>query len=119
MATTTKTPAKPKSAPTAKAKVEPVPHGMHTVTPHLMCDGAAEAIDFYKKAFGAEELMRLPGENGKLMHAYLRIGDSAVMLADTMPDCGDGSMSGKGGPIVLHLYVPDADAFVKKAEGAG
>jgi uncharacterized glyoxalase superfamily protein PhnB len=119
MATTTKAPAKPKSQASSKAKAEPVPHGMHTVTPHLMCDGAAAAIDFYKKAFGAEELMRLPGENGKLMHACIKIGDSAVMLADIMADCGDGSLASKGGPIVLHLYVADADAFVKKAEAAG
>ena len=123
--TTTKTAAKSKGSTTPKAQqgakgdVAPIPAGMHTVTPHLMCDGAAKAIDFYKKAFGAEELMRLPGENGKLMHACIRIGDSAVMLADFMADSGDGSMATKAGPIVLHLYVADADAFVKKAAGAG
>lgn len=116
---TTKAPAKPKPQQSAKAKPAPIPAGMHTVTPHLMCDGAAAAIEFYKKAFGAQELMRLPGPNGKLMHACVKIGDSAVMLADVMADCGDGSQASKGGPVVLHLYVEDADAFAKKAEAAG
>lgn len=119
MATSTKAPAKPKPQHSAKAKVEPVPHGMHTVTPHLMCHGAAEAIDFYKKAFGAEELMRLPGEGGKLMHACIKIGDSAVMLADTMAQSSESPRHAKGDPIVLHLSVQDADGFVKKAEAAG
>jgi uncharacterized glyoxalase superfamily protein PhnB len=116
---TTKAAAKPKPQQSPKSKAEPVPHGMHTVTPHLMCDGATEAIAFYKKAFGAEEVMRIPGSNGKLMHACLRIGDSAVMLADIMADCPDSPKEVKGGPIVLHLYVEDADAFSKKAEAAG
>jgi uncharacterized glyoxalase superfamily protein PhnB len=118
---TTKAPAKAKTQPqqAAKSKPEPIPHGMHTVTPHLMCDGAAKAIDFYKKAFGAQELMRLPGPSGKLMHACVKIGDSAVMLADIMEGCPDSPQEAKGGPIVLHLYVEDADAFAKKAEAAG
>ena len=60
--------------------VKPIPDGMHTVTPHLICAGAAEAIEFYQKAFGATELSRVPGANGKLMHASVRIGDSVVML---------------------------------------
>jgi uncharacterized glyoxalase superfamily protein PhnB len=65
-------------------KVKPIPDGMRTVTPHLVCAGAADAIEFYKRAFKAEEVMRLPGPDGKLMHAQIRIGDSAVMLVDEM-----------------------------------
>ena len=123
--TTTKTAAKSKGSTTPKAQqdakgdVAPIPAGMHTVTPHLMCDGAAKAIDFYKNAFGAQELMRLPGPNGKLMHACVKIGDSAVMLADIMEGCSDSPQQVKGSPVVLHLYVEDADAFAKKAEAAG
>jgi PhnB protein len=67
---------------------KPIPEGMHTVTPHLTCAGAADAIDFYKNAFDASEQSRLPGPNGKLMHASLRIGDSTVMLTDEMPEWG-------------------------------
>ena len=65
-----------------------IPDGMHTVTPHLICEGAADAIDFYKRAFNATELSRLPGPNGRLMHAMIRIGDSTVMLVDEMPEWG-------------------------------
>lgn len=102
------------------ANVKPVPEGMHTLTPQLVCDGAAEAIDFYKKAFHAVELARLPGPRGKVMHAMLRIGDSAVMLADEFPDCGSrGPKSLHGSPVTLHLYVEDVDAFVAGAAGAG
>lgn len=71
-----------------KMAVEPIPNGMHTVTPHLICTGAAEAIEFYKKAFGAVELSRLPGSDGKVMHASIRIGDSVIMLNDEMPQWG-------------------------------
>ena len=69
-------------------KVKPVPDGMHTVTPHLICAGAADAIEFYKKAFQAVDGGRVPGPQGKLMHACIRIGDSAVMLVDEFPDWG-------------------------------
>ena len=65
-----------------QSKSKPMPAGMHTVTPHIICAGAAEAIEFYKKAFGAQEMFRLPGPDGKLMHGSIRIGDSAVMLAE-------------------------------------
>jgi uncharacterized glyoxalase superfamily protein PhnB len=93
---------------------------MHTVTPHLVCAGAADAITFYKQAFGAVELGRLPGPQGKLMHAMLRIGDSAVMLADEFPDYGSfGPKSLKGSPVTIHLYVEDVDATVKRAVAAG
>jgi PhnB protein len=103
-----------------KPQVKPVPDGMHTVTPHLVCNGAADAITFYKQAFGAVELGRLPGPQGKLMHAMLRIGDSAVMLVDEFPDYGSfGPKSLKGSPVTIHLYVEDVDATVKRAVAAG
>ena len=97
-----------------------IPDGMHTVTPHLICKGAAEAIEFYKRAFGATELSRLPGQNGRLMHAMIRIGDSAVMLADEMPEWGGlGPQSLKGTPVAIHLYVQDVDAVAAQAVRAG
>jgi PhnB protein len=101
-------------------KVKPIPDGMRTVTPHLVCAGAAEAIEFYKKAFGATEILRMPGPGGKLMHAQVMIGDSAVMLVDEMPEWGAlGPKSLKGSPVTIHLYVEDADAFAKRAIDAG
>lgn len=101
-------------------KIKPIPDGMHTVTPHLVCAGAAEAIAFYKNAFDAVELMRLPGPQGKLMHAMIRIGDSAVMLVDEFPECGAlGPRSLKGSPVTLHLYVDDVDVVVRRAVDAG
>jgi PhnB protein len=97
-----------------------IPQGMHSVTPHLVCAGAAQAIEFYKKAFGATEEARLPGPDGKLMHAMIRIGDSAIMLADEMPEWGSlGPKALKGSPVTIHLYVDDADAFAKRAAAAG
>ena len=102
------------------SRVKPVPEGMHSVTPHLVCAGAAAAIEFYKKAFGAVELTRMPGPQGKLMHASIRIGDSAVMLVDESPEWGMlGPKSLKGSPVTIHLYVEDADAFVARAVKAG
>ncbi|HKA45198.1 MAG TPA: VOC family protein [Burkholderiales bacterium] len=101
-------------------KVQPIPQGMHSVTPHLVCAGAADAIEFYKKAFGAVEEARLPGPNGKVMHAMIRIGGSAVMLADEMPEWGSlGPKALKGSPVTIHLYVEDTDAFVARAAKAG
>jgi PhnB protein len=101
-------------------KVKPVPEDMHTVTPHLVCAGAADAIEFYKKAFGAVEEARLPGPNGRLMHAMIRIAGSAVMLVDEMPEWGAlGPKSLKGSPVTIHLYVENVDAFVKRAVDAG
>jgi uncharacterized glyoxalase superfamily protein PhnB len=96
------------------------PEGMHSVTPHLICAGAAKAIEFYKEAFGAVEQARLPGPDGRLMHAAIRIGDSTVMLVDEMPEWGAlGPKSLKGSPVTIHLYVDDADAFVARAVKAG
>ncbi len=102
------------------SQVKPVPDGMHTVTPHLICAGAAEAIEFYKKAFNAVEVGRMAGPQGKLMHAIVRIGDSSIMLVDEFPDWGSfGPKSLKGSPVTIHLYVEDVDAFVTRAVGAG
>jgi uncharacterized glyoxalase superfamily protein PhnB len=93
---------------------------MHSVTPHLVCEGAAAAIDFYKKAFGAEEVARLPGPDGKLMHASIRIGDSAILLNDDFPEYGSrGPKALKGSPVTIHLYVKDVDAVVARAVKAG
>jgi PhnB protein len=104
----------------ATQSVNPIPEGMHTVTPHLVCAGAGDAIDFYKKAFGATETSRMPGPGGKLMHASIRIGDSAVMLVDEMPEWGSlGPKALKGSPVVIHLYVDDVDAFTARAAAAG
>jgi uncharacterized glyoxalase superfamily protein PhnB len=98
----------------------PRPEGMHSVTPHLVCAGAAKAIDFYVAAFGAVEQARIPGPDGRLMHAAVRIGDSTVMLVDEMPEWGVLSpRSLKGSPVTIHLYVDDADAFVARAAKAG
>lgn len=104
----------------ATQNVKPIPEGMHTVTPHLVCAGAADAIEFYKKAFGAVELHRLPGPDGKLMHGAIRIGDSTVMLVDENPEWQAlGPKALKGSPVTLHLYVEDADAFFAKAVASG
>ena len=103
-----------------KPNVQPVPDGMHTVTPHLVCAGAADAIEFYKKAFNAVELGRVPGPQGKLLHALIQIGDSAVMLVDEFPDWkAFGPKSLKGSPVTIHLYVPDVETFFKQAVTAG
>ena len=97
-----------------------IPSGMHSVTPHLVCAGAANAIEFYKKAFGAEEQGRLPGPDGRIMHAAVKIGDSTVMLVDEMPEWGSlGPKALKGSPVTIHLYVDDADRFVERAAKAG
>ena len=104
----------------ANSKAKPIPDGMHTVTPHLVCAGAAEAIEFYKRAFDAVEVMRLPAANGKLIHASIKIGDSTVMLVDEMPDWGAfGPKSLKGSPVTMHLSVADADASAARAIAAG
>jgi uncharacterized glyoxalase superfamily protein PhnB len=101
-------------------KVKAIPEGLHTVTPHLVCDGAAAAIEFYKRAFDAVETARLPGPGGKLIHAAIRIGDSAVMLVDEMPEHGAlGPKTLKSTPVTLHLYVEDADTFFQRATAAG
>lgn len=100
--------------------VQPIPPGMHSVTPHLVIRGAAKAIEFYKKAFGAVEEARLPGPNGTLMHASIRIGDSCVMLMDESPEWKSiGPQTLKGTPVTMHLYVKDADKTFDTAVKAG
>jgi uncharacterized glyoxalase superfamily protein PhnB len=93
---------------------------MTAVTPHLVCARAADAIEFYKKAFGAVEESRLPGPDGKIMHAMIRIGGAAVMLNDEMPEWGAlGPKMLKGSPVTIHIYVNDTDAVVARAVKAG
>jgi uncharacterized glyoxalase superfamily protein PhnB len=93
---------------------------LHTVTPHLVCAGAAAAIEFYRKAFGATEMMRLPRPDGKILHATVQIGDSRVMLCDEFPEHGSRGPAALGGTsVTLHLQVPDVDAFTQRAIDAG
>ncbi|MDZ4367096.1 MAG: VOC family protein [Afipia sp.] len=102
------------------SQVKPIPDGMHTVTPHLVCEGAAEAIAFYQQAFGAEEITRMPGPDGKLIHAAIRIGDSTLMLVDDFPEWGSHGPKALGGsPVTIHLYVESVDDFVARAVKAG
>ena len=102
------------------SQAKPIPQGMHTITPHLVCAGARDAIAFYKKAFGAEELSSLAGEDGKIMNAMIKIGDSCMMLADEFPQWKSfGPKSLNGTPVTLHLYVEDADAAFQRAVDAG
>lgn len=103
-----------------RAKVKPVPAGYPTVTAYLACGDAAAAIDFYKKAFGAKELMRMPGPGGKIGHAEVRIGDSRVMLADEYPDMDFlGPLKRGGSAVHLHVYVASVDKVVARAQAAG
>jgi uncharacterized glyoxalase superfamily protein PhnB len=98
----------------------PTPAGYHTVTPALIVRDAARAIEFYQRAFGAEELSRMPGPDGTIMHAEIRIGDSVVMLGEENEQWGTRSpLSTQGNPGSLHLYVPDADAAFARALEAG
>src|SRR3546814_10909985 len=91
---------------TTNAAQRAAAHGVHTVTPHLVCAGAADAIAFYKKAFGANEMIRLPGPDGKLMHACICINGSSVMLVDERPEYGMLSPKALNGtPITIHLVV--------------
>ena len=102
------------------ADVMPIPDGYHTATPYLIMKGAAEAIEFYKQAFGAVELFRMPGPDGLVGHAEIRIGDSHIMLADEMPEMGfKGPKTLGGSPISIMLYVENADAVFAKAIAAG
>ena len=102
------------------ANVKAVPEGYHTVTPYLIIKGAAAAIEFYKKALGATELMRMPQPDGRIGHAELKIGDSHVMLADEFPEMNNrGPKSLGGSAVTIHLYVEDVDAVARKALAAG
>ena len=100
--------------------VKPIPEGYHSVTPYLTLDDATRAIEFYKKAFGAVELMRMPAPGGRIGHAEIKIGDSPIMLADENPEMGNRSPRKLGGsPISLMVYVKDVDAQVAQAVAAG
>jgi uncharacterized glyoxalase superfamily protein PhnB len=100
--------------------IKPIPDGMHTVTPHLIVKGAGEALEFYKKALGAEEVLRMPGPDGRVMHAEFKIGDSLVFLCEEYPEMGCKSPVSLGGsPVSLNLYVEDCDGAFNRAVGAG
>lgn len=93
---------------------------LQAVTPHLVCRGAAEAIEFYKRAFGAVEEMRLPAPDGRLMHASIKIGAARIMLVDENPEWGSLSpLALRGSPVTVHLYVDDVDAVFERAVAAG
>jgi PhnB protein len=97
-----------------------IPKGYHTVTPSLFVEGAAKAIDFYKKALGAEELMRYAGPDGKIMHAEIKVGDSIIMLADEMPEMGGrGPKSIGGTPVSFFVFGENVEAAWKRAVDAG
>ena len=100
--------------------VKPIPEGYHTLTPSLAVDNAAEAIEFYKRAFGARERARMEGPGGTIAHAELESGDSVLMLSDPFPQAGASSPTQVGATTVgLFLYVEDVDAVVKRAVDAG
>jgi len=103
--------------------VQPIPPGHENLIPHLVCERCSEAIEFYKKAFGAEEVQRMPSPDGRLMHAALRIGNSFVFLVDDFPEyCGGNSQTPtglKGSPVTIHRYVENCDAAIKRAQEAG
>lgn len=106
------------------SKPQPIPPGHENLIPHLVCDPCPEAIEFYKKALGAEEVSRIPAPDGKrIMHAQIRIGKSVVFLVDEFPEyCGNKKSSPNalgGTPVSLHLYVENCDAAVKRAQDAG
>lgn len=103
-----------------KNSVKPVPDGYHTATPYLVIAGAAKAIDFYAKAFGAKELFRMPGPGGIVTHAELQIGDTKLMLAEESSEMGTKSpMTLKGTPVGIFIYTADVDKLFKQAVAAG
>ena len=104
------------------AKVSYIPKDYNSVTPYLVVKGAAQAIDYYKKVFGATEVMRMPGPDGKIGHAELKIGNSYIMLADENPSMGQGHSSATamgGSPVSLYVYLPDVDQVVQRATAGG
>jgi PhnB protein len=102
------------------SSVKPIPEGMHSLTPQIVCAGAADAIDFYKRAFGAVELFRMLTTDGNIGHAQIKIGNSVVMLTDESAECGSlGPKALKGTPVSLYLYVENADAAFERAVAAG
>lgn len=103
----------------ATSSVKPVPEGYNTITPSICVRDAAQAIDFYKKAFGAEERMRMPSPDGKILHAELKIGDSILFLSDEIPGMCTAPGEGHMPTTSLYVYLPDVDAVMKNAEAAG
>jgi PhnB protein len=102
------------------ANVKPIPEGYHSVTPYLIVKGAGAAIDFYKKAFGATEVLRMEGPGGKIMHAELQIGNSRIMLADENPEIGYPALpEGVRSPVGLMIYVENVDKTAAQATAAG
>ena len=102
------------------SKVNPIPEGYHSITPYLIIKGASQAIEFYKKAFGAAELFRMNQPDGRVGHAEIRVGDSVIMLADEFPEMGHKSPASLGGsPVSLLLYVEDVDAVYGQAISSG
>jgi PhnB protein len=102
------------------SKAKPIPKGYHTATPYLIIKGAAKAIEFYKKAFGAAEVMRMTQPDERVGHAEIKIGDSPIMLADEFPEMGARSPQSLGGsPVSILLYVQDVDALTSSAIAAG
>jgi PhnB protein len=100
--------------------VKPIPEQYHTITPYLFIKGVPQAIDYYKKIFGATETVRMPGPGGKIMHAEIKVGDSTIMMSEENVEMGAKSPATLGGsPFLLHVYVPDVDATTQKAIDAG
>ena len=100
--------------------VKPIPEGYHTLTPYLAVEDASKAIEFYKDAFGAEELVRMPGPDGKIAHAELQLGDSKLMLSDPFPQSDVRPPSERGGSTAsIFMYVKDVDATFEQAQQAG
>jgi PhnB protein len=99
--------------------VRAVPEGYHTITPYLTCKNSAQAIDFYKAVFGATEIMRMPGPDGRIMHAEIKIGDSHLMLADEFPGMSSAPTPGAMNPSALFLYLEDVDTTFNRAVAAG
>lgn len=100
--------------------VNPIPEGHHTVTPSIAVHDAAAALAFYAKAFGAEEIMRMPLPDGRIMHAEIRVGSSAIMLADEIPQMGTkGPKAFGGSPVTFYVYVSNVEAAFKRAVNAG
>lgn len=101
-------------------QVNPIPEGYHSITPYLIVKGADKALEFYKKAFGAEEIFRIPTPEGKIGHCEFQIGDSRIMMADEFPDMGSVAPSGtRGSSFSLLIYVEDVDALFQRAVDAG
>lgn len=102
------------------SQVKPIPDGAHTLTAYFCCDDAAKAIEFYKKAFGATEQMRMPGPDGKVMHAAIKIGDSSVFISDEFPEMGGKSAKTLSGtPVAMFMWCEDVDKSFKQATDAG